>query len=191
MSECVTCKALKSCITFNDFAVSTSNDKLFVSPAANITITCPSGVVITKSLDAGAVGYVLDFELGTPPYPNLILNCTGGTITVPVPDDTTEAQLEALINGMLNTCLNQIATSIGCTGGVFFNTQQSVICANGQPAFPGGAFPPGVSGGVPNQPNLVMSAGIIQSTISVADANAKALQVLNEVFSTGNVKCGT
>lgn len=196
MNECLPCKALKDCITFNDFSPSVSDDKLFVSPAANITITCPSGSVITTNLDAGTVGYVLNFQLGNPPYPNLVLNCTGGTITVPVPDDTTQSQLETLINGMLNTCLNQIASSIGCAAGQFFNTPQNYNPCDLGGSSPNtrvvGNVPAGVTPGPasPEVPQgLTMAGGIVQSTISVADANAKAQAVLQEIFSTGNADC--
>jgi hypothetical protein len=191
--SCVPCKVLKDCLTFPDFITSVTANQLFVSPAQNITVTCPSGTVITTSLDAGAVGFVLNFQLGEPPYPNLVLNCTGGTITVPVPDDTTQAQLVALINGMLNTCMNQIATSIGCAAGVFFNTPQIYNpCNDENPnTFVQGNTPAGVTpqNGGQDENGLMMAGGIVQSTISVGDANAKAQQVLQEIFSTTNANC--
>ena len=188
MSEPTPCKRVCSCIQFQDFVPSTPTDKIYYSTAQTVTVTCPSGVTATVNLDAGLVAYALTFPLGNPPYPDLVLNCSNSTITVPVPDNTTQDELDALIVGMLNQCLQQIATNIGCVSGVFFNTQQSVPCPS-ENVLMAGAFPAGVTG--VNTPNLTMAAGTIQSTISVADANAKALLVLQEIFQTGNATCGT
>jgi hypothetical protein len=94
---------------------------------------------------------------------------------------------------MLLTCLTQIAIGIGCGGGVFFNTQQQVGCPdpNQVPSTSSaGAIPAGVSiFEISGVTYLVMAAGTIQSTISIADANAKSLSVLNEIYSTLNVTC--
>ena len=185
--NCKPCQVLKDCIQFQDFVPSNPNDKIYYSKAQTLTVTCPAGTIAVVPLDAGIIAYVLTFSLGNPPYPNLTLNCTGGTVSVPVPDDVTHAQLDTLINGMLNQCLTQIAIGIGCGGGVFFNTEQSVGCPDlNQFTSVAGAIPAGVS---LSGHYLVIAAGTIQSTISIADANAKALQVLNEIFSTFNVVC--
>ena len=195
--NCKPCQVLKDCIQFQDFVPSNPNDKIYYSKAQTLTVTCPAGTTATVPLDAGIIAYVLTFSLGNPPYPNLTLNCTGGTISIPVPDDVTQAQLDGLINRMLNQCLTQIAIGIGCGGGVFFNTMQQVSCLDQSlGVLVPGALPAGVSpvdnpGGTGNHNNtLVIAAGTIQSTISIADANAKALQVLNEIFSTRNAICG-
>ncbi len=191
MSDCIPCKVLANCLQFEDFAASQTQRNLYLSTAQNVTVTCPSNTVVTVPLEGGIVTYMLNFQLGNPPYPNLTLNCTGNTISIPVPDNTTQADLDALIQGMLNQCLKQIAVSIGCVAGSFFNTQQ-----NYQPCPPSGgtvisgAVPGGVTvvGGIGSL-GIVMAPGTIQSTVSVADANSKAQEVLREIYSTGNVTC--
>lgn len=192
MKNCIPCKTLKDCIQFADFTPSDPNDKLYLSTAQAVVVTCPDGTQTTVNMDAGIVGYVLTFQLGNPPYPDLTLNCTGGTITVSVPDNANQQQLDDLINGMLNTCLQQIAKNIGCGTGQFFNTQQTYNPCSDPDAhtYIQGAVPAGVGlANPPNESGLSMAAGIIQSTISIADANAKAQLVLEEIFSTGNAIC--
>jgi hypothetical protein len=191
MSDCIPCKALAKCLQFEDFTPSQTSDKLYLSAAQSITVTCPSTETATVSLEGGVVSYVLNFEIGTPPYPNLTLNCTGGQISVPVPDNVTQADLDALINGMLQTCLQQVAKSIGCTGGVFFNTQQiyggcspDLLCQIITGGAPAGVF---TTGGAESK--VAIASGTIMSTISVNDANLKANQVLNELFATQNAEC--
>lgn len=190
MPECVPCKVLKECLQFQDFVPATQTGKLYLSAAQTVTVTCPSGVKVSVALGAGVVSYVLNFTLGNPPYPDLSLNCTGGTIAVPVPDNTTQVELDALVNGMINTCLAQIAVNIGCPpAGVFYNTQQIVSCPSSN-AKVVGALPAGVSTGVStNLRALFMAAGVVESTISIADANGKAIQVLYDMFQTGNANC--
>jgi hypothetical protein len=196
MPETTPCKRLGNCIQFQDFVPSSPTDKLYINKEVTLTVTCPAGTQATQTLPAGIVGYVLKFAIGSAPYPNLVLNCTGGQISIPVPDDVTQAQLDDLINGMLTTCLNQIAINIGClsgSAGTFFNTQQNYNPCGGENACTDieGALPAGVTN-VNSQPvGLTMAAGVVQSTISVADANAKAQQVLAEIYSTGNVICAT
>lgn len=188
MSDCIPCKALAKCLQFEDFTPSQTSDKLYLSAAQSITVTCPSTETATVSLEGGIVSYVLNFEIGTPPYPNLTLNCTGGQISIPVPDNATQADLDALIKGMLQTCLQQVAKSIGCAGGVFYNTEQIFSgCPNGLPCSR-------VSGGAPSgiftaDRKVTIASGSIMSTISVNDANLKANQVLNELYATQNVTC--
>ena len=159
-------------------------------------MTCPAGTQATQTLPAGIVGYVLKFAIGSAPYPNLVLNCTGGQISIPVPDNVTQAQLDDLINGMLTTCLNQIAINIGClsgSAGTFFNTQQAYNpCASDVETELSGAVPAGVTPASSESSQFggaTIAAGLVQSTISVGDANAKAQQLLAELYSTGNVFC--
>lgn len=188
MKNCIPCKTLKDCIQFADFTPSNPNDKLYLSTAQAVVVTCPDGTQTTVNMDAGIVGYVLTFQLGNPPYPDLTLNCTGGTITVSVPDGINQAQLDALINGMLNTCLSQIAINIGCVSGVFYNTQQQFLCPNNHSMYIAGAVPTGVAV-LGSGKGIYILAGVVQSTTSVADANSKALQVLKDLYDTGNVAC--
>ena len=180
-----------ACLKFEDFVASNPTDKVYKSAAQALTVTCPSGVNSTVNLPAGIIGFNLTFSLGNPPYPDLVLNCVSGTITVPVPDSTTQAQLDTLVNGLLVQCLSQFAINIGCASGAFLNEEQTFGCPPpGQAGLVNisilGALPAGVTN---NTSSLIMAAGTIQSTISVADANAKALQVLMEIFSTGNATC--
>jgi hypothetical protein len=189
MGNCITCQALASGITFTDFISSPEIDQTFVSTAQIVTVTCPSGLMVTVPLEGGIVSYVVDFQVGQPPYPNLTLNCIGGTISIPVPSTINEAGLTGLVTTLLNMCISQIATSVGCQPGSYLNTAQSISpCGAGAPNIHViGAVPTGTSyaAGV-----LTISAGTVQSTISIADANAKALQLLNELYNTGNVTCG-
>jgi hypothetical protein len=180
-----------TCLKFEDFIPSNPTGKVYLSAAQSLTVSCPSGVPATVNLPAGIIGFNLTFTLGNPPYPNLTLNCVSGMISIPVPDDTTQAQLDALVNSLLQQCLTQIAINIGCASGVFFNTTQSISCPPpGQSSLVNltipGALPSGV---ITNTSTLTIVTGAIQSTISVADANAKALQLLTEIFATGNAKC--
>jgi hypothetical protein len=186
MNEPNPCKRLCDCIQFADFVPSTTTDKLYVNSAQSITVTCPDGTQTNVSIPAGIIGYVLTFDIGQGPYPDLILNCTGGMLVVPVPSDVTQAQLDALVNGMINTCLAQLAVNIGCAPpGVYYNTMQTISCPSNNVQVPG-ALPAGVSA---NASNLSMAAGVVESTISVDDANAKSLQVLYDMFQTGNANC--
>jgi hypothetical protein len=182
------CKRGGNCIQFQDFVPSSPNDKLYVNKAQNVTVACPSGSTSVVPIPAGVVGYVVKFAIGDAPYPNLTLNCTGGALNIPVPDDVTQGQLDDLVNGMIQTCVNQIAQGVGCAAGSFFNTQQAYSPCPGNAVLV--AAPAGVSLAPGSSPNgLVMMAGIVESTISVADANSKAQQVLQEIFFTGNASC--
>lgn len=185
-----TIKPCATCLQFKDFETSKSSGKIYYSAAQVVTATCPDGTVSRTPLDAGILSYALNFELGNPPYPNLILNCSGGQISIPVPDKATQADLDALINGMLNQCLSRIAISISCLSGTFYNTVQYMSCdVSGFYATIGGAVPAGVdveSGGLQR---AYIESGVIQSIVSVEDANAKALQVLQSLFNSGNLYC--
>ena len=194
MLEKLPCKRLGTCIQFQDFVPSSPTDKLYINAAQNVTVTCPGGTTSVVPIPAGIVGYVLKFGIGQAPYPNITFQCTGGALNIPVPDDVTQAQLDALVNGMIQTCVNQIALSIGCAAGTFFNTQQSFNPCGPSPAYTdvSGAVPAGVTpatGSSAAGTGSVMIAGIIESTISVADANSKAQQVLSEIYATGNLTC--
>lgn len=189
MIKTTPCKRGGNCIQFQDFVPSSPNDKLYVNKAQNVTVACPSGSTSVVPIPAGVVGYVVKFAIGDAPYPNLTLNCIGGALNISVPDDVTQGQLDDLVNGMIQTCVNQIAQGVGCAAGSFFNTQQTYSPCSGQATI-AGAAPAGVN--LPagaNPKGLVMVAGIVESTISVADANSKAQQVLAEIFSTGNAAC--
>jgi hypothetical protein len=190
-----TIKKCPTCLQFKDFEQSISNDKVYLNTAQSVLVTCPSGSQATVPLPAGIISYVSKFTIGNPPYPNITLNCTGGAISIPVPDNATQADLDALIIQVLNTCASQIAESIGCSEGTFFNTLQIY---NGCPAnlefsHVVGALPAGVVGqstaGDSDPTALMALPGAVTSTISVADANAKALQVLNEIYNTGQIQC--
>jgi hypothetical protein len=181
-----------TCLQFKDFEPSISGNKVYYSAAQQVSANCPDGTVSVVPLDAGVISYTLNFSLGNPPYPNLVLNCLNGVISVPVPDDTTQSQLDALITGMINECLGRIAVSIGCQSGTFFNTQQSFTCGiDGYVMSVVGALPPGVTVDPTDSSTLIIQAAVIQSLISIDDANAKAMQVLNDVLGTGNAVCSS
>lgn len=197
-TPCDPCIALVNCLPFfPDFIESVSPNVLYTSPASNVSVVCPNGNTSVVALDAGVVSYNLNFALGNPPYPNITLYCQGGTISVPVPSTTNQVQLTALVQGMLQTCMNQIAMAIGCPSGIFYNTQQTLnLCQTSPNTYTDvkGALPGGVSivgGGTSGASGLQIAAGAIQSTLSVSDANAKALLLLNEIYSTANVSCGS
>lgn len=181
-------KPCNTCTQFEDFKPSKSALKVYYSEAGVLTVTCPDGTTTTTPLDAGIATYTLNFTLGFPPYPNLVTYCGGKAISIPVPDNATQSDLDALIAGMLSKCVSAIAKVAGCPGGVFYNTQQSVAPCPDYGIDVAGSLPIGVYLDADNQ-NLIIPAGLIQSTISVADANAKAILILNEIFSTGNAIC--
>ena len=194
MSEIVPCKRLQSCIEFQDFLPSSPNFKLYVNQQQTVTINCPSGLTSTTVMPAGLIGFVVKFAIdGKGPYPDLVTNCTGGSLRVPVPGTITQAALDALVYKMLNQCVQQIAKNILCQPGSFVNTAQSLnLCGGGLPNTNGaGAVPGGVSptNGQTSATGASIAAGAIMSTVSIADANAKAQQLLNELYSTGNLIC--
>lgn len=198
MPESLPCGKLGNCLQFQDFLPSSSSDKLYVNTAQSVAVTCPAGTNVTVPIPAGVVGYVLKFQIGSAPYPDISLNCTGGMISIPVPDTITQPQLDDLIMGMLNQCVQQIATNIGCQPGTFFNTQQSLNPCTGNENLVNSSsvLGSGASGALPagvyinsDCSLLIMVPGTIQSTVSTADANSKAQQVLAEIFSTGNAQC--
>lgn len=181
-------KPCNTCTQFEDFKPSKSALKVYYSDAGVLTVTCPDGTTTTIPLDAGIATYTLNFALGFPPYPNLVTYCGGKTISIPVPDNATQADVDALIAGMLSKCVSAIAKVVGCPGGVFYNTQQSVAQCPDTGLDVVGSLPIGVYVDADDQ-NLIIPAGMVQSTTSVADANAKAILILNELYSTGNVIC--
>lgn len=184
-------KPCPTCLQFGDFKPSNSVEKLYLNAAQTVTVNCPDGSSKEVSIPAGVVGFVLDFSIGSAPYPDISLNCVGGEIVVSVPDKSDQGDLDGLINGMLNKCVSQIATQSACTTGEFVNTvQQYLGCASDVQfvLIPGG-IPNGVSISSDGH-YLVIAGGIISSTISVSDANAKAIQLLKELFATGNAICG-
>jgi hypothetical protein len=191
------CKQLQTCIQFQDFIPSNPNYKLYVSPAQTLTVNCPSGTTASIAMPAGIIGYTLKFAIGDSPYPNISMNCTNGFVSYPVPANVTQPQLDAIIYQMLNACVAQIAQSIACQAGVFLNTQQTYNPCGG--ALPNTWGQGGIPAGVTPQnspsatPVLAVGAsilsGTIQSNISQTDANSKALALLSELYSTGNLIC--
>ncbi len=187
MKNCIPCKTLKNCVEFQDFIFSNPNDRLYSNAAQSLTVTCPDGSRQTVNIPAGIVQYVLPFELGTPPYPNLALTCSDSSISVPVPDNATQSDLDALIKGLIQSCVLKLAASIGCPPAAqFYNTAQSYNPCKGGGVVILGAAPVGI---ITGNEGLVISAGVISSTISVADANSKTQQVLEDMFNTGNAGC--
>lgn len=177
-----------TCLQFPDFVPSSTTQKLYLNAAQNVTVNCPDGSTPTVAIPAGVVGYLLNFELGTPPYPDITLNCIGGQIVVSVPDNTNSGELDVLINQALNKCAAQIGLQLGCVSGEFVNTQQTVTCPESLFANIAGALPVGVSVSG-DAHSLIAAAGLISSTISVQDSNLKATQLLNELIATGNAVC--
>jgi len=184
MSDCLPCKALADCLQFHEFG----ND--------NVEGTCPNGNTAVVQMPSGVSSFTAFLNLGHAPYPDLVLNCTGGIIRVPVPDNTTQIQFDELVEGMINKCLNQMAINIGCVPQIYYNTQQQLACPSvSQTATLAGGIPAGISGAIPvggtaSPGNLItIPAGLVQSTVSVVDANNRALQVLTELFATGNITC--
>lgn len=188
----VTKQPCPTCLQFQDFLPSTTVGKLYLNTAQSITVTCPDGSTPTVQIPAGVIGFVLNFSIGTPPYPDLVLNCVGGQIIIPVPDDSVQAQVDVLITQMLNQCAAQIALQNRCVPGEFVNEIQQMGCPAGTGTFVtiNGAVPPGI-GFSDDDHFLTIAAGTITSTVSVADANSKAKQLLAELFATGNVICTT
>lgn len=193
MSAQTPCKQLINCIQFQDFLVSNPNHKLYVNQQLEVTITCPSGITSTTLMPAGIIGYVLKFTIGSPPYPDLSMNCTGGYLDIPVPATTTQPQLDALINGMLTQCVQQIAQNLLCQPGSYVNTAQLYNpCSGATPNTLGqGAVPGGVSpgNGLTSATGASISPGSIPSTVSIADANSKAQLLMVELYQTGNLIC--
>lgn len=177
-----------TCLQFQDFIPSSTTQRLFLNPAQSVTVNCPDGSTPTVQIPAGVVGYLLSFEIGNPPYPDLILNCAGSQIVVPVPDNATGAELENLINQMLGKCAGQIGLQIGCKAGEFVNEKQTFACSDNFYVGVPGALPSGVSVSSDTH-SLIARAGLISSTISVEDANLKAVQLLKEIFATRNAVC--
>jgi hypothetical protein len=177
-----------TCLQFQDFLPSNSSAHLYLNLAQSVTVSCPDGSKPIVNIPAGVIGYVLNFSLGTPPYPDLVLNCVGGQIIVPVPDDTDQDELNSLIQSLLNQCVNKVALQSGCVAGSFVSVQQQVTCGSGLFVTVPGALPVGVTVSQDGH-SLVATAGLISSTISVADANSKAIQLLNELLSTKNAVC--
>jgi hypothetical protein len=196
MSTCPTCRPV-ICTTFGDFKIVNPTDVLYKNPAYNLIVQCPNGSTPFYTVPAGTIGFVLNFAIGEPPYPNLTLDCTGGLITVPVPSNTTQAQLVSLIQGMLAQCGNQIALQNACVNATYLNTVQQFepLCQAGtgqlvyaQVAPPDNGVPAGVS--IDSTSTfIVVSAGVITSTVSQADANGKALQLAQEMFNSGQIIC--
>lgn len=177
-----------TCLQFQDFIPSNTTQKLYLNAAQTIMVTCPDGSTPTVNIPAGVIGYLLNFELGNPPYPDLTINCVSGQIVVPVPDTVNQPDLDFLINRMLNQCANQIGLQLACKSGEFVNTQQMQTCVSLLFVNVIGGIPAGVTISSDGH-SLIAAAGLISSTISVEDANLKAIQLLAEIFATGNVTC--
>jgi hypothetical protein len=188
--SCAPCKRLNQCATFGNFNVTSPNDKLYVNNALSLTVNCPDGSVPVVQIPAGVIGYVLNFQIGTPPYPDLQMEFNGQSVVVPVPDDTTSSQLDALVMSLINQVAVLVATQIGCVPGTFYNTQQTVAICTTKPAKvgSGGAVPSGITF---SGHNLIVASGLISSSISVADANAKAVQLAQELHYTMNAACSS
>lgn len=185
-------KNCPTCLQFEDFKPSNSTEKLYLNSAQTVMVNCPDGTTPSVTIPAGVVGFVLDFTLGNPPYPDLTLNCIGGQINVSVPDNVSQKELDALINGMLDKCAAQIGLQTGCVPGEFQNTIQTYTgCPNPLDYV-------NIVGGVPvgigpssDGHSLSANSGLIFSTVSVDDANKKTIQLLKELFATRNVICST
>lgn len=188
--SCAPCKRLNQCATFGNFNVTSPNDKLYVNNALSLTVNCPDGSVPVVQIPAGVIGYVLNFQIGTPPYPDLQMEFNGQSVVVPVPDDTTSSQLDALVMSLINQVAVLVATQIGCVPGTFYNTQQTVAICTTKAAKvgSGGAVPSGITF---SGHNLIVASGLISSSISVADANAKAVQLAQELHYTMNAACSS
>ena len=191
--SCAPCKRINQCATFGNFNITSPNDRLYVNNALSLTVNCPDGSMPVVQIPAGVIGYVLNFHVGASPYPDLQIEFNGQSVVVPVPDNTTSSQLDALVMSLINQVAVLVATQIGCVPGTFYNTQQTVqVCTSSKTKI-AGAVPLGItvdgSGGSPG--HIIVPAGFVSSSISVADANSKAIQLAKELFYTANVACSS
>jgi hypothetical protein len=187
------CKRLDQCLTFGNFNVTSPNDKLYVNAALSLTVNCPDGSTPTVQIPAGVIGYVLNFQVGTPPYPDLQMEFNGQNVVIQVPDSTTPDQLDALVMSLLGQIAVLVAKQIGCVAGVFYNTQQVVQVCTSHRAHIGGAIPAGITVSGSSSPKgfITVAAGLVSSSISAQDANLKAIQLAQELFYTQNVICSS
>jgi len=185
MSECVPCKQLARCLQFGDFNVVEGTDTLYLNQPQSLVVTCDDGSTVTVQVPGGVIGFVLKFQLGNPPYPDLMLDCSGTLYSVSVPDDCTQVQLNGLITGILTQCAQQLAKQVGCEPAQFFNTVVSFSPCGGAVRTPGAI----AAGLTVTAHGVSVAAGTVSSSISQNDANAKAVQLAQEAFFTGNLAC--
>jgi hypothetical protein len=146
--------------------------------------TIPAGT-FTYSLSPVAVFSPLTFQ-----------GCSS-IISVPIPPGSSFAQIQALVQGMLNQAAQQQAACNAAASGnlpapQFLNTQVSItsICTSPQ-LYISGALPSGIT---QSGNDLICAAGIFSSNVSQAAADQEAKQFLqtflDQLFITGKAICG-
>lgn len=197
--ECEACVDINTCIRFPLVLYNLNANKTYQNIAQSVDVTCPDQTIQTVVVPAGTISYTMPFPPGfTGDYPPLVMNClSGGVIVKTIPSGATQDQIDEIVNGMITQCVQAYAASIATCGPKLFSSAQVFVeheCEEGSTLEFSGVLPSWLTIDTGTS-TVIGAAGAQTSTISVADATAKAQAQLNAWVQTnldnGNLTCAS
>lgn len=199
-TPCEPCVDITNCQQFPLVLYNLNANKSYSNDALVIEVTCPDGSQQSVQVPQGTINFTLPFPPNfSGPYPPLVMNCLGGGVIVEqLPNNATQAQIDDVVNAMILQCATAYAQSIaGCgTTQSFPSEQVSVFhqCAEGTTLQFSGTLPSWIRIDTGTS-TVIGNAGAVVSTISTADATAKAQSQLqawvDQQLGNGNLSCVT
>lgn len=183
-TNCETCVDQNTCIQFPLVLYNLNANKTYQNIAQSVDVTCPDKTVQTVVVPAGTITYTLPFPPGfSGDYPPLVLNClSGGVIVKTIPSGATQDQIDEVVNTMIAECVQAYAESIADCGPKLFSSEQVSVeheCAEGTTLQFDGVLPSWITIDTDTS-TVIGAAGAQTSTVSVADATAKAQDQLQQ-----------
>ncbi|HSS96716.1 MAG TPA: hypothetical protein VLK33_06795 [Terriglobales bacterium] len=194
---CEPCVSVDTCIRFPLVLYNLNANKTYQNISQSVDVTCPDQTIQTVVVPAGTISFTLPF----PPnfagdYPPLVMNClSGGVIVKTIPSGATQNQIDDIVNAMITQCVQAYAESIADCGTKLFSSEQVMVeheCAEGTTLQFSGTLPSWITIDTDTS-TVIGAAGSQTSTVSVADATAKAQDQLNSWVQTnltnGDLAC--
>lgn len=197
-TNCEDCKITGDCITFPFVFYSLEAGKQYSNELLSFQVACPDGTTRTVYVPPGTINYTLPFPVGfSGPYPPLVMGCAaGGQVVETVPDNATQAQIDALVNAMILRCAQAIAeANVDCSPNPSPITNATVYyvhtCGAGETLSYSGTLPAWITIDAVNS-RLVGAAGTYTGN-SQSNADGTAQAVLNgwaaQELANGNLSC--
>lgn len=191
---CEPCKDQGDCLTFPLVFYNLNDNKQYENAQKTITVTCPNGKVQQVTIPAGTVKFTLPFPPGyTGDYPPLVMKCGDGFIVRELPSGSTQDQIDDIVFGMIQECVNNLANVAVDCNEVFTNDEVTFTheCAVGEVLTYTGTLPAWITLDTGTS-QLIGAAGIFTGATK-EDATTAAQNALNEFANTalGNntLKC--
>jgi hypothetical protein len=197
ITPCEPCKDQGTCLEFPFVFYNLSNNRSYTNPLLSFQISCGDGTTRTVYIEAGTINFILPFPVGfAGPYPPLVMGCAaGGIIVRQIPDNSTQAEIDAIVQGMITTCAQaEAAQQANCNAPEMFRNNVVYFvhaCGIGETLSYSATLPDWITLDAANS-RLVGAAGKFLDT-SQAQADLDAQTALNTFGNAelldGNLFC--